>query len=43
MTVNTRRAVAADQERCLALIETLTGQTQSERWRETFDALIGEE
>lgn len=43
MTVTTRRAIAGDKERCLALIEILTGRTQSERWRETFDALMSEE
>lgn len=43
MTVNTRRAVPDDKDRCLALIETLTGQTKSERWQETYDALMSEE
>lgn len=42
MTVNTRRAAPDDRDKCLALIETLTGQTMTERWRETYDALISE-
>ncbi len=43
MTANTRRAALDDRDKCLALIETLTGQTKSERWRETYDALMSGE
>lgn len=43
MTVKTRRATSGDTDQCLALIETLTGQTMSERWRKTYDALLSEE
>lgn len=43
MTVNTRRAAPADRDRCLALIETLTSGVISDRWKETYDALLSEE
>ena len=41
MAVDIRVAAEMDEERCLEMIETLTGKTRADGWSATFEALLG--
>jgi GNAT superfamily N-acetyltransferase len=43
MPVVTRAAIAADEARCLALIESLTGDAAEPAWRDVFRRLLSGE
>jgi GNAT superfamily N-acetyltransferase len=43
MTVEVRVAGEMDEERCLEMIETLTGDARADGWASTFQALLGGE
>lgn len=41
--VRTRPAIAADRDRCFALIETLTGEVRHDNWDRVFESHLGGE
>ena len=41
MALEIRVAVEMDEERCLEMVETLTGKTRVDGWSATFEALLG--